>query len=55
MMYAIKDKIQSGYFNSTDSILAIHTGGLQGVEGFAYRDQKYWASYATLIKSEQAD
>ena len=30
MMYAIYDKIKSGYFESGSNILCIHTGGLQG-------------------------
>ena len=30
MMYAIYDKIKSGYFKNGSSILCIHTGGLQG-------------------------
>lgn len=30
MMYAIYDKIKSGYFKSGSNILCIHTGGLQG-------------------------
>ena len=30
MMYAIYDKIKSGYFKTGSNILCIHTGGLQG-------------------------
>ena len=33
MMYGIFDLIQQGFFSDQAAILAIHTGGLQGVEG----------------------
>jgi 1-aminocyclopropane-1-carboxylate deaminase len=45
LMFAIKDKISLGYFNPTDSILAIHTGGLQGIEGYKYRFPDQWGWY----------
>ena len=37
MMYGIIDLIKRGYFPSNTRILAIHTGGLQGVKGFNKR------------------
>jgi len=33
MMYGIFDLIQRGFFPNGSKILAIHTGGLQGIEG----------------------
>ncbi|WP_456437903.1 1-aminocyclopropane-1-carboxylate deaminase/D-cysteine desulfhydrase [Psychroserpens sp.] len=33
MMYGIYDLISKGYFEKDSKILAIHTGGLQGIEG----------------------
>lgn len=33
MMYGIYDLISKGYFKKDSKILAIHTGGLQGIEG----------------------
>lgn len=33
MMYGIYDLISKGYFKKNSKILAIHTGGLQGIEG----------------------
>lgn len=33
MMYGVFDLIQKGYFPQNSAILAIHTGGLQGIEG----------------------
>lgn len=33
MLYGIFDKIQAGHFPKNTRILAIHTGGLQGIEG----------------------
>jgi len=49
MMFAIMEKIRSGYFSDSDSILAIHTGGLQGVRGFSYRYPTDWKAYEELI------
>ncbi len=37
MMYGIYDKIRDGLFPPGSNILAIHTGGLQGNEGFRFR------------------
>ncbi len=37
LMYAIHDQFSKGYFRITDRVVAIHTGGLQGMEGFKYR------------------
>ena len=48
MMFAIDDQSQSGYFKETDSILAIHTGGLQGLEGYRYRFPEVWGNYLTV-------
>ena len=36
MFYGLLDLIKSGYFKSGTKILAIHTGGLQGIAGFDY-------------------
>ena len=33
MMYGIFDLIEKGYFPKGSKILAIHTGGLQGIKG----------------------
>ncbi len=40
MMYGIFDLISKGYFPQNSRILAIHTGGLQGVEGINKRLKK---------------
>ena len=37
MMYGLYEMIKADYFLSTDTVVAIHTGGLQGVVGFNYR------------------
>jgi len=34
MMYAILDLIEKGFFPKESNIVAIHTGGLQGIKGF---------------------
>ncbi len=37
LLYGIYDKIRSGFFNHGEKVLAIHTGGLQGILGFNER------------------
>jgi 1-aminocyclopropane-1-carboxylate deaminase len=34
MMYGIFDLVKKGYFERGSTIVAVHTGGLQGIEGF---------------------
>jgi 1-aminocyclopropane-1-carboxylate deaminase len=48
MMYAIDDRWTSGYFKETDSILAIHTGGHQGLDGYQYRFPEVWGKYLPI-------
>jgi 1-aminocyclopropane-1-carboxylate deaminase/D-cysteine desulfhydrase-like pyridoxal-dependent ACC family enzyme len=43
MMFGIIDKVNNGHFPPGSNILAIHTGGLQGNEGFRFR-------YGDLLK-----
>ena len=38
MMFGVVDMIKKGYFSANSSILAIHTGGLQGITGI---EEKY--------------
>ena len=40
MMYAIFDKANFGNFDKESQILAIHTGGLQGIQGMNHRLQR---------------
>ncbi|UAB75931.1 1-aminocyclopropane-1-carboxylate deaminase/D-cysteine desulfhydrase [Mesoflavibacter sp. SCSIO 43206] len=40
MMFGIFDLIQKGYFKANSKILAIHTGGLQGIEGMNAKLEK---------------
>ncbi len=42
LTFAIQDKLSTGYFKSTDSIVSIHSGGLQGLEGYKYRFPEIW-------------
>lgn len=49
MIYGIMDLIDRGYFNPNTKILAIHTGGLQGISGMNIKLQ---ASGLPLIKFE---
>ena len=51
LLIAVTDKIKNHYFNEQDSILAIHTGGLQGLAGYAYRFPEEWGDYMTLAKA----
>ncbi len=52
MLFAITYKIENGYFNKGDNIVAIHTGGLQGLTGYVHRFPEAWEEYAGLIKEE---
>lgn len=45
LMYALQDQIRNKYFNKEDKILVIHSGGLQGIAGYKYRDPETWNSY----------
>lgn len=47
MMYGIFDLIENDYFKPNTSILAIHTGGLQGIEGI---NQQLIKKNKTIIK-----
>ena len=40
MFYAVVKKMKKGYFKENSRILAIHTGGLQGIEGMNQRLKK---------------
>ena len=40
MMYGIVEMIKKGYFRENSRILAIHTGGLQGIEAMNHRLKK---------------
>lgn len=40
MIYGIYDLIEKGYFTTNSKILAIHTGGLQGIEGMNQKLEK---------------
>lgn len=57
MMFAIRDKMQSGYFSIDAKVMAIHSGGLQGINGFKYRDPMTWSRYSDLFtpKSPKGD
>jgi 1-aminocyclopropane-1-carboxylate deaminase len=37
MMFGIYKLIENGYFPDNSTIVAVHTGGLQGIEGFNQR------------------
>jgi len=43
MMYGLTDLIQKGYFSKNTRILAVHTGGLQGIAGINARLKKQGA------------
>ena len=40
MMFGVYDLISKGFFKSGKTVIAIHTGGLQGNLGFKFRDNK---------------
>jgi len=45
MMYGIEDLRHKGFFGTGASVLAVHTGGLQGIAGYNYR---YAAKYGRI-------
>lgn len=51
MVVAVLDKIKTGYFKSTDVVMMVHTGGLQGLDGYSYRFPEVWGRYVTGIRS----
>jgi 1-aminocyclopropane-1-carboxylate deaminase len=48
MMFGLKDQMEAGFFSPSDHILAIHTGGLQGLSGYQYRFPVDWSTYVSL-------
>ncbi|MBT8230431.1 MAG: pyridoxal-phosphate dependent enzyme, partial [Bacteroidia bacterium] len=40
MMYAVDDMMRKSYFSSGANIVAIHTGGLQGITAYNYRQKQ---------------
>ena len=49
-LFALADKMQKGKINEKESVLAIHTGGLQGLAGYAYRFPEQWGDYVAKTK-----
>ena len=43
LLYALDTKLNAGYFKESDVIVAIHSGGLQGLEGYRYRFPEHWS------------
>lgn len=50
MMYGLFDLLQSGFFPEKSTVVAVHTGGLQGWEGFRQRFgyNESWCAYTGL-------
>jgi 1-aminocyclopropane-1-carboxylate deaminase len=51
LLFAINDKMKGHFFGEQDSILAIHTGGLQGLDGYVYRFPEQWGAYVAMAKA----
>jgi 1-aminocyclopropane-1-carboxylate deaminase len=49
LMYGLQQKLMQGYFTPSSNILAIHTGGLQGLKGFKYRYPEQWNNYIKVV------
>ena len=45
MMYALIENIHAGYFMHEEKIIAIHTGGIHGLQGFKYLYPEIWGNY----------
>ena len=42
MLFGIYDLASKGYFKEGNVIIAIHTGGIQGLKGLSSRIKNYW-------------
>ncbi len=51
LLFGIADKMKAHYFHERDQVLAIHTGGLQGLAGYAYRFPDLWGEYYSMAKA----
>jgi 1-aminocyclopropane-1-carboxylate deaminase len=45
MLKATLDAVQAGFFPSGSRVVAVHTGGLQGLAGYRYRFPVHWSEY----------
>ena len=54
-MFAIKDKMEQGYFKEKDKILCLHTGGLQGLTGMMKSDPVTWGKFDNLLIHSQLE
>lgn len=45
MLYGLYDMVRQGYFPPESRLLAVHSGGLQGIAGF---NQRYWSKMPIL-------
>ena len=45
MLKATLDAVRDGFFPTGSRIVAIHTGGLQGLAGYRYRFPEHWSDY----------
>jgi 1-aminocyclopropane-1-carboxylate deaminase len=52
MVYAVMARVNAGYFTSTDVVMMVHTGGLQGLDGYAYRFPGVWGGYVDRIRAK---
>lgn len=46
LLFAVEDKINSGFFSGSDRVVVIHSGGHQGMRGFRYRYPDDWRKVA---------
>lgn len=53
MFFGLFDLIDKGFFKAGSRIIAIHTGGLQGNQGFADSTGKYWKKNICYIEYEE--
>ncbi len=50
LMFAIKNKMESGFIKPGEKVLVLHTGGLQGIAGYVYRDADVWGKYGRCLE-----
>lgn len=44
-MYAVLDLISNNIINGNSKVLAVHSGGLQGIKGYEYVSKKTWVNH----------
>jgi len=53
MMFALEDSLSQGRLPPDSRVVAVHTGGLQGLDGYRYRFPSDWGAYPMAGQEEE--